>query len=77
MFYLLLVIGYGLAASYLLPITHKKGAGGEINSKLKMTLADSLTKFKIQEFLPPAKTASYVPMPNAQFKNCLFSKTVF
>jgi len=27
MFYLLLVIGYGLAASYLLPITHKKGAG--------------------------------------------------
>ncbi|HYX17968.1 MAG TPA: hypothetical protein VE944_27130 [Nostoc sp.] len=28
MFYLLLVIGYGLAASYLLPITHKKGVRG-------------------------------------------------
>ncbi|QFS48837.1 hypothetical protein GXM_06331 [Nostoc sphaeroides CCNUC1] len=68
MFYLLLVIGHGLAASYLLPITHKKGAGGEINSKFKI----QNSKFRI--------SASSFPIPclvNAQFKNCLFSKTVF
>ncbi len=62
MFYLLLVIGHGLAASYLLPITHKKGAGEEINSKFKI----QNSQFTIQNFC--------LLFPNPLFGQCPIQK---
>ncbi|MCL6753807.1 hypothetical protein KBT16_23655 [Nostoc sp. CCCryo 231-06] len=61
MFYVLLVIGHGLAASYLLPITHKKGAGGAEEAGGAREAGEAGEAGEVGEL-----TNAQCPMPNAQ-----------
>ncbi|MEH1868405.1 MAG: hypothetical protein V7K69_25875 [Nostoc sp.] len=80
MFYLLPVLGYGLAASYLLLITQRQEAGEDEGDKEEAREQGAEEK-EVIHFLPcPLASLSLLPpaplplLPHAQY---LFSQTVF